>query len=139
MICVKALVKGEDDDIPPFTRVFEYRNKSDELIFFNSVNMLREKLSKNLKINTNEALMLYCSYIVSQLRTHTPISSIEKEAKKVISAKNVMIGVPETLRKIIFEASVDDLPKHAFTFDEPIRIPEYVLTAGPAEKEYSLR
>jgi urease gamma subunit len=92
--------------------------------------MLREKLLKNLKINTNEALMLYCSYIVSQLRTHTPISSIEKEAKKVISAKNVMIGVPETLRKIIFEASVDDLPKHAITFDEPIRIPEYVLTAG---------
>jgi urease gamma subunit len=126
LIYVKALVKGEYD-VPPFTRVFEYIDKSDEIIFFNSVNMIREKLSNNLKINTNEALMLYCSYIVSQLRAAIPICTIETEAKKPLSTEDVMIGVPETLRKIVFEASVDDLPKQTCTFDEPIPIPKYVL------------
>jgi urease gamma subunit len=127
LISVKALVKGEDD-APPFRRLFEYLDRSDELIFINSVSMIREKLSKNLKVNTNEALMLYCNYVISQLRADIPIDTIETEAKTLLSAEDVMIGVPETLRKIVFEASVDSMTKQTCTFDEPIQIPKYVLT-----------
>ncbi|HEY9387680.1 MAG TPA: urease subunit gamma [Nitrososphaeraceae archaeon] len=126
MISVKALVKGEND-VPPFRVVFEYLHRSDELIFLNSVNMIREKLSKNLKVNTNEALTLYCNYIISQIRIGIPICTIETEAKRLLSIQHVMIGVPETLKKIIFEASIDHIPKQTLTIYEPIPIPTYVL------------
>jgi urease gamma subunit len=129
LISVKAIVKGEDD-VPPFIRVFEYLDTSDEIIFLNSLSIIREKLTKNLKINTNEALMYYCNYIVSHLRTGISVGIIEREAKRLLSAEDVMIGVPETLRKIIFEASIDHMPKQILKICEPVLVPKYVLTAG---------
>ena len=36
MIVIKAEVRGEPD-VPPFTRVFEYLDESDEQIFFGSL------------------------------------------------------------------------------------------------------
>ena len=127
MIHLKVKVKGEPD-VPLFTRIFEYNDKTDEEIFFNSVDMIKEKLTRNLKINTNEALIVYCSYLISELRAGKSKSTIEKNASKILSTDNVMIGVPETLRKITFEATVDDLPKKVIIFEEPIPISDYILT-----------
>jgi hypothetical protein len=42
-------------------------------------------------------------------------------------ASNVMIGVPETLTKITFEAKIDKLPKTWITFKEPIPTSNYIL------------
>ena len=53
MINIKAIVKGEQDTTP-FTHTFFYADESDEKLFYNSVNMIKEKLDKNLKININE-------------------------------------------------------------------------------------
>ncbi len=127
MIHLKVEVKGEAD-VPPFTRIFEHRDKTDEQIFFNSVDIVKEKLARNLKINTNEALILYCAYIVNELRSGKSKGMVEKNASKILSTHNVMIGVPETLRKITFEATIDDLPKEVMMFDEPIPISNYILT-----------
>ena len=127
MIHLKIEVKGEPD-VPPFTRIFEHGDKTDEQIFFNSVDIVKEKLTQNLKINTNEALLVYCAYIVNELRSGKSKDTIEKNASKILSTHNVMIGVPETLRKITFEATIDDLPKKVIIFDEPIPIGDYILT-----------
>ena len=127
MIYIKAEVKGEPD-APPFIRVFEYRDKSDDLIFYGTVEMIKEKLAQRLKINTNESLIIYCAYVVSELRAHKSINSIEKNASKILSADNVMIGVPETLRKVMFEVMVDNIPKKQITFNEPIPTSNYILT-----------
>ena len=127
MIHLKVKVKGEPD-VPPFMRIFEYNDKTDEEIFFNSVVMVKEKLTRNLKINTNEALIVYCSYLISELRAGKSKSTIEKNASKILSTDNVMIGVPETLRKITFEATIDDLPKEVIIFEKPIPISDYILT-----------
>jgi len=127
MIHLKIEVKGEPD-VPPLTRVFEHGDKTDEQIFFNSVDIVKEKLTQNLKINTNEALLVYSVYIVSELRSGRHKDVIEKNSSKVLSAHNVMIGVPETLRKITFEATIDNLPKEIITFEEPIPISGYILT-----------
>ena len=134
MIYVKAVIKGEDDT-PPFIRLFEYPDQSDELIFFNSVKMIKEKLSKNLKININECLMIYCAYIIEELHTNKSISSIEENATKVLSVNQVMIGVPESLRKITFEVKLDidndnnnnNSHKHIVEMREPIPISKYIL------------
>ena len=106
MIYVKAVIKGEDD-IPPFIRLFEYPDKSDESIFFDAIKMINEKLARNLKINVNECLMIYCAYVIEQLHTDNSIKSIEENATKVLSVNQVMIGVPETLKKISFEVKFD--------------------------------
>jgi hypothetical protein len=43
--------------------------------------------------------------------------------------------VPETLRKITFEAIVDNMPKkQIIIFDEPIPTSSYILTATKTKK-----
>ena len=119
MIHIKAVIRGEPDTLP-FTVVFQYVDKSDEQIFCRSVEMIKEKLAKNLKINTNESLVIYCAYVVSAIRSHQSVNSIENNGPKILSDKRVMIGVPETLRRITFEAMIDNFPKKWIVFDEPI-------------------
>jgi urease gamma subunit len=128
MINIKAQVKGEPD-APPLIRVFEYKDKSDDLIFYSTVEIIKQKIAQNLKINANESLIMYCAYIVSELRAHKSINTIEKNASKILSTDNVMIGVPETLRKITFEAMVDNMPKKQITLNEPMPTSSYILTA----------
>lgn len=119
MIYAKAVIQGEPDT-PPFTVVFHYYDKSDEQILYTSVEMIKKKLAKNLRINTNESLVLYCAYVVDTIRAHKSVNTIEKKVSKILSDKRVMIGVPETLRKITFEAIIDKFPKKQITFNEPI-------------------
>lgn len=126
MILIKAVVKGESD-VPPFTRVFEYRDKFDEQILFGLLEKIKDKLAKNLRINTNESLTLYCGYIVDQLRAHISIESIENKAAKILLPEKVMIGVPETLRGICFEVILDNYPKKKLSFHEPIPTNHYTL------------
>jgi urease subunit gamma len=126
MIIIKAKVKGESD-VPPFTRIFEYRDKFDEQIFFDSLEIIKDKLARNLRINTNESLALYCGYVVDQLRARISIESIEKNAVKILLPDKVMIGVPETLRRISLEVILDNFPKKRLSFHEPIPTSHYTL------------
>ena len=126
MILIKAEVEGESD-VPPFTRVFEYRDKFDEQIFFDSLEITKDKLAKNLRINTNESLALYCGYVVDQLRARVSIENIENNAAKILLPDKVMIGVPETLRRISFEVILDNFPKKKLSFHEPIPTIRYTM------------
>src|SRR5918998_2787994 len=128
MIKIKTTVKGEPDTTP-FTHTFLYADKSDEQLFYNSVEKIKEKLDKNLKINISESLIIYCAYVVSELRTHKTTSVIERNAQKILTPHKVMIGVPESLRKITFEAKIDKLPKRRLTLKEPITTSNYILAA----------
>ena len=126
MIDIKATVKGEPDTTP-FTHAFYYAGKSDEELFYNSVKMIKEKLDKNLKININESLIIYCTYVISELRSRKTVSAIERNAEKILPPHRVMIGVPESLRKITFEAKIDKLPKRRITLKEPIATSNYIM------------
>ena len=132
MICIKAVIKGEDDT-PPFTRLFEYPDRLDELIFFEAVRMIEQRLSKNLKININECLMVYCGYIIERLRANESVKSIEDNANKVLSLDQVMIGVPESLKKITLKVKtdVDDngTRKETINIDSPLPTGKYILSA----------
>ncbi|MFL6326408.1 MAG: urease subunit gamma [Nitrososphaeraceae archaeon] len=133
MIYVKAVIKGEDD-IPPFIRLFEYPDKSDESIFFDAIKMINEKLARNLKINVNECLMIYCAYVIEQLHTDNSIKSIEENATKVLSVNQVMIGVPETLKKISFEVKFDEtnnVQKQIVNINESLPTHKYILAPDP--------
>jgi urease gamma subunit len=120
MIDVRMTVKGEPDT-SPFIRTFFYLDKTDEQIFYNSVEMIKKKIYGNLKINVNESLIIFCAYVVSELRKRKSTNTIERNSKDILSLENVMIGVSETLRDITIEATVDNLAKRRLAFSQPIR------------------
>ena len=127
MILINAFVKG-DPDVPPITPKFEY-DSSSEKIFVNGVNIIKNRLANNLRINLYETLMVYCAYVVSELRSGKTVSSIQDNANRVLSPDKVMIGVPESIRKIVFDVIIDDRPKEIVTFVEPILIRDYILVS----------
>lgn len=126
MIRIEAVVRGEAD-VPPFTKLFEFTDE-DEPIFLNVVEMVKDKLSRNLKLNTHEALLTYCAYLVSEIRANKSESDIANNVSKVLTRNNVLIGVPETLREITFHITVDNLSKNTIRFIEPIPTSSYIMT-----------
>lgn len=126
MIYIKITVKGEPD-VSPFTRIFQYSTKTDEEIFINSEIMIKDRLSRNLKININEAITIYSAFIVSELRGGKSIEQIQKNASFLLGPEQVMIGVPETMRKISFEVTLDDNSMKLIVLNTPIQISDYIL------------
>jgi urease subunit gamma len=125
MINVRAIVKGEPDTFP-FKMDFQYPTSSDERIFYQSVQIIKEKSKRNLKLNVNESLVLFCAYIVGCLRECRSKQTIEDGGSKILSPDAVMIGVPETLRRITFDALVDKLPRMQIILDQPIPLTNLV-------------
>ena len=127
MIKIKAIVKGEED-IPPFSKLFEYDTNS-EKIFFNGLKIIQTRLLQNLRININETLMLFCGLITQQLREGKSNSEIVDSLSKLLIPEKVLIGVPESIRKISFEVNIDDIPSKTISIVEPITITDYILTS----------
>lgn len=129
MIYIKITVKGEPDT-SPFTKVYQYSSKSDEEIFINSAILIKDRLDKNLKININEAILVYSSFIVSELRDGKSIEQIQKNALHLLRPEQVMIGVPETLRTMSFEVMLDDGCMKFIVLNTPIQISDYILKSS---------
>ena len=89
--------------------------------------MIKDRLDKNLKININEAILVYSSFIVSKLRDGITIEDIQKNALHLLKPEQVMIGVPETLRKMSFEVMLDDGYMNSIILNTPIQISDYIL------------
>ena len=124
MINIKVTVQGEPD-VSPFTKFFQYSTKTDEEIFNNSAIMIEDRLNRNLKININEAIVVYSALIVSELRNGNSIEQIQKNAYCLLNPEQVMIGVPETFRKISFEVTLDDNYMKLIVLNTPIQILDY--------------
>lgn len=122
MIRINIEFKGEPD-IPPSYLCYEYIDKLDEIAFRNIVYIIKEKLSNNLKINLYETLIIYSSYIVNELRSKKSIEFIQKNAQNLLLADNVMIGVPNLLKRILFQVKLDDYDHFInLLFQEPLKI-----------------
>jgi urease gamma subunit len=126
LILVRVTAIGEEG-ASRFSQVFEYSNESFDSIFSPTVDRIKEKLKQRLRINLYECLALYCDYIVARLRTKNGASPIEQGMQTLLSHHDVMTGVPETLRKIVFHIELNRGEQEIITISEPIRIPHYVL------------
>jgi urease gamma subunit len=126
LIYVRTIVTGESDTSPYF-QVFEYSDESYEKIFVPAVNIVKEKLAMGLRININEYLALFCNFVVSQLQTKNSVEHIEREARKILSPHEVMIGVPEALTELEFQARLNKAWQFVITVREAIRIMRYEL------------
>jgi urease gamma subunit len=124
LIRIEVLVEGEPDILPSI-KLFEFKDE-DEAIFLNVIEVVKDKLSRNWKLNTHESLLVFCAYIVSEIRSGKSESQIIDNSSKILTRDNVLFGVPETLRQITFNTIVDNLPKKTIRFTEPIPTMNYI-------------
>ncbi len=128
---IRAKVKGEPDTIP-FIRTFSLQDRSDEEIFFGMAAAVQDKLARKLKINVNEALVVYCALVLDQALKGVDARTIQDSARTILSAGDVMIGVPETLHTVTFELAINGRAER-IVLEEPIPIPSrryYTATAA---------
>lgn len=128
MIRLNLTVKGEPD-LSPFTTNIQCSSKEDEQIFANQVAIIQDKLARNLRININESITVYCAFVLSELRNGRQIEQIQKDALLLLRPDQVMIGVPETMRKISFEVALDGITRK-IDLESPIRISDYIIRSG---------
>jgi len=125
LIRIEVLIEGEPDILPSI-KLFEFKDE-DEAIFLNVIEMVKDKISRNLRLNTHETLHVFCAYIVSEIRSGKSESQIIDNSSKILTSDNVLFGVPETLRQITFNTTVDNLPKRVIRFTKPIPIMNYIM------------
>jgi len=104
--------------------------KSDESIFFESTKLIKKHLLNNMRLNINETLGLFVAYVITSLNEHKTISKIQKHIPELLSPDQVMIGVPESLRKLTFTITTNDTDKKRMSITTPIRIDQYFLMNG---------
>lgn len=80
-----------------------------------------------MRININETLDIYLNYIIKQLRLHKKRSEIITNVSKLLTSNQVMIGVPESLRKVNFNINTENKQKLDITITEPISTTGYIL------------
>lgn len=80
-----------------------------------------------MRININEALYIYLNYIINQLRLHKKKGEIITNVSKLLTSNQVMIGVPESLRKVNFNINTGNKQKLDITVTEPISTTTYIL------------
>jgi urease subunit gamma len=124
------LVEGEPDILLSI-KIFEFKDE-DEAIFLNIIEVVKDKLSRNLKLNTHESLLVFCAYVVSEIRSGKSESQIIDNSSKILTRDNVLFGVPETLRQITFNTTIDNLPKKIIQFIEPIPTMNYIMVDSGA-------
>lgn len=122
---IKLTIQGEPD-ISPLVIQNQY-SKADEAIFTNLVAMVKDKLERNLRININECITLYSAFVVSELRNGKTIQQIQQNVPGLLRPEQVMIGVPESLRKMSFELTLDDAMPRQVVLETPIHISNYIM------------
>jgi urease gamma subunit len=80
-----------------------------------------------MRININETLYIYLDYIINQLRLHKRKGEIITNISKLLTSDQVMIGVPESLRKVNFNINTESKQKLDITVTEPIPTTCYIL------------
>jgi len=125
---VEILVEGEDD-IKPFTKIFEYK-KSDEFIFFNSIEVIKNKISRNLKLNINETLALFSAFIVVSLNEKKPVKAIQEYASQLVLPNQVLIGVPDLLKKLTFTVTTEQVKDEVIIVKHPIHSESFISSTN---------
>jgi len=120
---IEVLIEG-DPDIKPLTKIFHY-TKSDELIFFESVNLIKNRLENRMRLNVNETLWMFVAYIINSINEDKKITEITKYIRDLFTPNQVMIGVPESLRRLTFTISPDNNKNELISITTPISINRY--------------
>ena len=103
---IKVSVQG-DPDTKPFIKVFHY-DASDESIFLASAQQIKDSLLNNMRLNISQVLELFVAYVILSLNEGKTIDEIQSHIPKILLPHQVMIGVPESLRQMVFTIITND-------------------------------
>lgn len=90
--------------------------------------LAKERKSRGLKLNYPEAIALITSELLELARDGLPVTELMSAGRKILTAADVMDGVPEMISEIQLEATFSDGTK-LVTVHEPI-IPDNKLIPG---------
>lgn len=125
-IDVKVTVEGEPDT-SPLTRNFYFDGEIDFKVLSNSIKIITDKLSNGARINVNEVLLIYLDSLISGFESNLKVNDMMRHVSTMLSNKQVMIGVPESLRKITFDIVGDKISSNQIVLINPIPSPRYDL------------
>lgn len=119
---IKVIASGEPHSIP-FIKNFEFKDQNDE-VYIASLKRIKENLQQNLLLNINDVLLLFTGFVVDSVKKKNTTKEINDNTRKILSYKQVMIGVPEMLQKLKFEVLLDN-EFSQISIEQPIEVPAY--------------
>lgn len=122
---IKVTVQG-DPDIRPIEKMYEY-TKSDEFIFFDSIEEIKKRISNNIQLNFDDVLRLFVAFVMISIRDGQSFDKIKKNMSKLIQPHQVLIGVPESMRKITYDVLTEDGSYKIINVTNPILINQYIF------------
>ena len=112
---VRVTARGDPDTIP-VVRVFDY----DDDIFAASAEAAMRVLDSGRRINIDQALLLLSARVVGSLKDGQNPEEACRNVSTMLRAEQVMIGVPEMMRSLEFDACMDGMIR--IVINEPIPI-----------------
>lgn len=100
----------------PVVRVFDY----DDDIFATSAEATMRVLDGRRRINIDQALLLLSARMIGSLKDGQGQKEACRNVSTMLRAEQVMIGVPEMMRSLEFDACMDEMIK--IVVNEPIPV-----------------
>jgi len=89
--------------------------------------LIKEKISKGMRINVNEVLLMYLDYFIQAFHSDKKVCDIINDASNILTPDQVMIGVSESLAEINFDLVAHNIPKQLFVLLKPIPTTPFAL------------
>jgi urease subunit gamma/beta len=103
--------------------------EKDKLLISMAAMVARQRLERGVKLNYTEAVALIADFVVEGARDGRRVADLMQAAAQVLSADQVMDGIPEMIREVQVEATFPDGTK-LVTVHEPVRGGRSALKPG---------
>lgn len=92
----------------------------DKLLLFTAALLAERRLARGVKLNYPEAVALISAAIMEGARDGKTVAQLMSEGREILSATDLMDGVPELIHEVQVEATFPDGTK-LVTVHEPIQ------------------
>jgi urease subunit gamma/beta len=103
--------------------------EQEKLMIYTAAKLAWERKERGVKLNYPEAVAMISSFILEGARDGKSVAELMVEATKLLSADEVMEGVPQMMQMVQTEATFDDGTK-LVTVHNPIRAHQPKVVAG---------
>ncbi|TWI59693.1 urease subunit gamma [Halalkalibacter nanhaiisediminis] len=94
--------------------------EKEKLFLFMAGELAKQRKEKGIKLNYPEAVAILSCFVLEGAREGKSVATLMKDGKHVLTAEDVMVGIPEMLDHIQVEATFPDGTK-LVTIHDPIQ------------------
>ena len=99
---------------------FSFSSKEDEIMIRYAAKDALRKKSFGAKLNYKEVGIVICWHVIEQARQGKTIRRIIDSSRKILTADDVMIGVPEIMRRLVVNVRFKDGKNRQVIVENPI-------------------